>query len=151
MEIKKINNLKVEINYYEAIYTIGIASDRLGVSVHTLRQYEAEGLILSHKTKTGRRIYSEMELDKVRCIKKMIQEQGLNFEGIRQLMSLIPCWKIRSCCDNDYEECKSYTSRKSPCWSTKEKCKHPYPDCRDCEVYRGLISCDDLKRFIYKL
>lgn len=150
MEIKNLKNLKVEINYYEPIYTIGIAAERLGVSVHTLRQYEAEGLILTHKTKSGRRIYSEMELDKVRCIKAMIQEQGLNFEGIRQLLSLIPCWKIRKCCDKDRNECLSFKTRTNPCWNTKEKCTFPYPNCRDCEVYRGFISCEDLKKYISK-
>ncbi|MEN8222090.1 MAG: MerR family transcriptional regulator [Acidobacteriota bacterium] len=150
MENENLNNRQVDIGYYEPIYTIGIAADRIGVSVHTLRQYETEGLILSHKTSTGRRIYSEMELDKVRCIKNMVSEQGLNFEGVRQLLSLIPCWKIRDCCDNEDEECKSFTKRKTPCWSSEEKCKYPYPDCRDCEVYRNLISCDDLKKYIYK-
>ncbi len=149
MENKKEAKSMVEISYYEPIYTIGIAASRLGVSVHTLRQYESEGLILSHKTKTGRRVYSEMEIDKVRCIKKMIHEQRLNFEGIRQLMSLIPCWKVRKCCDNEHEECESYKNRTRPCWDTREKCKNPYPNCRDCEVYRWFISCSDLKEYIY--
>lgn len=150
MEINKKNTNMVEISYYEPIYTIGIASVKLGVSVHTLRQYETEGLILSHKTKTGRRIYSEMEIDKVRCIKKMIQEQGLNFEGIRQLMSMIPCWKLRGCSEKNKNECKSYKLRTRPCWSSIEKCNEPLPDCRECKVYRTFVSCDDIKKYIYE-
>ena len=68
------------ISYYEPIYAIGFAAKKLQVSIPSLRQYEFEGLILSSKTDTGRRIYSEMEIDKVKCIKKMIQKHGLNFE-----------------------------------------------------------------------
>ena len=144
------NKVKTEIDYFEPIYTIGIAAAKLGVSVHTLRQYETEGLILSHKTSTRRRIYSEMEIEKVRCIKKMIREQGLNFAGIRQLLSLIPCWKVRDCCDQGDKACMSFHSRTRPCWSTEEKCKYPYPDCRDCEVYRNFISCNDIKKYMFK-
>ncbi|MEN8153806.1 MAG: MerR family transcriptional regulator [Acidobacteriota bacterium] len=148
---KNKNSLNmVEISYYEPIYTIGIASSKLGVSVHTLRQYETEGLILSHKTDTGRRIYSEMEIDKIKCIKRMIRDQGLNFEGIRQLMSMIPCWKFRKCSVKSKESCESYKIRTRPCWSSSEKCSEPLPDCRDCEVYRTFTTCDDVKKYIFK-
>lgn len=145
----KDNKKESGINYYEPVYTIGIASKKLGISPHSFRQYENEGLILSHKTETGRRIYSQMELDKVKCIKKMIQEQGLNFEGIRQLMSMVPCWKLRKCGVKVKKRCYFYERRSKPCWSSEEKCSHPLPDCRDCDVYRKLISCEDIKKFMY--
>ncbi len=140
-----------EINYYDPVFTIGIASEKLGISTHSFRQYENEGLILSYKTKTGRRRYSQMELDKVKCIKKMIKEQGLNFEGIRQLMAIIPCWKLRKCGTKTMEKCRFYENRLRPCWSTEEKCSNPLPDCRDCDVYRKLISCEDIKKLIYDI
>ena len=90
-----------------------------------------------------------MELDKVKCIKQMIQEQGLNFEGIRQLMSLVPCWKLRKCSVKIKERCYFFERRVKPCWSSEEKCSDPLPDCRECDVYRKLISCDDIKKFMY--
>ncbi len=140
--------MKKDNDYYDPIFTIGVASEKIGISPHSFRQYENEGLILSHKTESGQRRYSKMELEKVSCIKKMIQEQGLNFEGIRRLMALIPCWKLRDCMSKYEEKCKLYKTRVRPCWSTVEKCSHPLKDCRDCDVYRKMISCDDIRKYI---
>jgi MerR family transcriptional regulator, heat shock protein HspR len=134
----------------DPIYTIGVAADRLGLTVHSLRQYEREGLILTHKTPTGRRLFSDLELEKVRCIKDMIQEQGLNFEGIRRMMALVPCWKLRKCKSSIKDSCYPVKDKTRPCWSTEEKCAHPLPDCRDCPVYQKTVHCDDIKPLIYE-
>lgn len=150
-ELQRRNGCEVMVKEFssEPVYTIGVAADRLNISVHSLRQYEREGLILTHKTPTGRRLYSDLELEKIRCIKEMIQEQGLNFEGIRRLMSLIPCWKLRDCKKEVKEACYPFKDKTRPCWSSEQKCAHPLPDCRDCPVYRKMVHCDDLKSFIY--
>lgn len=134
----------------EPVYTIGVAASKLGISVHSLRQYEAEGLVIPHKTETGRRLYSELEIEKIKCIKQMIQEDGLNFAGIRRLMALAPCWKIRGCTEKQRETCNAFKSIKRPCWASPEKCHHPYPSCRDCPVYQEMVRCSDLKEMIYK-
>ena len=135
--------------FTEPVYTIGVAADRLGVSVHSLRQYEAEGLIIPHKTPTGRRLFSDLEIEKVRCIKQMLKEEGLNFEGIRRLLALAPCWKLRNCTDNERKACRAVTNIQTPCWSSEKKCSHPYPTCRECPVYQKTVHCGDLKKLIY--
>lgn len=132
----------------EPVYTIGVAASKLGLSVHSLRQYEREGLILVHKTATGRRLYSDLELEKIRCIKRMVQEEGLNFEGIRRMMTLIPCWKLRNCPKEQKEACYPFKDSTAPCWASERKCAHPVPDCRTCPVYRQMVHCDDLKAMI---
>lgn len=136
-------------DFYEPVYTIGVAAAKLGVSVHTLRLYEAEGLIITHKTETGRRLYSDLELEKVKCIKKMIQEEGLNFEGIRRLLAFIPCFKLRKCNSKYGKTCNAYNISTKPCWATTEKCIDPYPTCRDCPVYRKIVSCEDVQNLVY--
>jgi len=136
-------------DFYEPVYTIGVAADKLGLSVHTLRLYETEGLIITHKTPTGRRLYSDLELEKIKCVKKMIQEEGLNFEGIRRLLAFIPCFKIRDCCDENRDRCKDISVNTRPCWASETKCMHPYPTCRDCPVYKNMISCDDVLKLVY--
>ena len=137
-------------SFYEPVYTIGIAAKKLGVSVHSLRQYEAEGLILSYKTPTGRRLYSDLEIEKVRCIKKMIQDEGLNFEGIRRLMALVPCWKLRECSAEIQSACSAFGDSTKPCWSSENKCAHPLPSCRDCPVYQKIVHCNEIKNIIYE-
>jgi len=34
-------------------------------------------------------------------IRKLIQEHGLNFAGIRALFAQLPCWKIKSCSETE--------------------------------------------------
>jgi MerR family transcriptional regulator/heat shock protein HspR len=131
------------------VYTIGIAADLVGVSVHLLRVYEKEGLIIPHKTPTGRRIYSDLELEKVRCIRRMINENGINFEGLRRLLALVPCWRIRDCEHQTQSACPAHTNTDRPCWATEEKCLHPLPSCRDCTVYQSTVDCEGIKKLIF--
>lgn len=134
----------------EPVYTIGVASSKLGVSVHSLRQYENEGLILTYKTETGRRLFSDVEIQKVKCIKNMIKEEGLNFMGIKRMLALIPCWKLRKCDIKKKKACMHFKSKTTPCWASKEKCAHPLPSCRECPVYRSVTHCDDLPQLLFK-
>ena len=142
-----MNDKELE-RFTEANYTIGITSKKLGVSVHALRLYEAEGFIIPVKTETGRRLYSDLEIEKVKCIKNMIQKEGLNFAGIRRVLALVPCWKITGCDTNNGEDCEAYKKRKYPCWSAKEKTARDHDNCRDCDVYRKLVSCEDIRKYI---
>jgi MerR family transcriptional regulator, heat shock protein HspR len=155
MKKKDIKSKAIENNtkntsrsFYEPVYTIGVAADKLGMTVHLLRLYEKEELIIPFKTKTGRRLYSDLELEKVKCIRSMVKENGLNFEGIRRIVSLVPCWKIRNCNSDEGRKCHSYTGRTTACWASKEKCLDPLPSCRDCEVYQKIASCEDVQRLI---
>jgi len=138
-------------NFTDPVYTIGIAAKMVNLSVHSLRLYEAEGLIIPFKTETGRRIYSDLEVEKIKCIHSMVQEQGLNFEGIRQMLALVPCWKLRDCKSDCGMKCNAFLRRTAPCWATEEKCMHPLPSCRDCEVYQNLASCEDVRRLIHSI
>lgn len=135
-------------SFTEPVYTIGVAAEKLELTVHSLRQYEREGLIVVHKTQTGRRLYSDLELKKIRCIKEMLG-QGLNFEGIRRLMALLPCWKLKGCDESAKDNCMAFKDKARPCWATEKKCLHPLPSCRDCPVYQRMVHCDDLKKLIY--
>ncbi len=143
---------KKEINsghtFDEPIYTPGVAAKKLGISPHTLRLYEAEGLIIPYRTETGRRLYSDLELEKIKAIRDMIQNHGHNFEGIRRLLALAPCWKIRGCDLEQWNQCTDNRTRKRPCWATPEKCHMQLTSCRLCPVYRELITIDDIDNFI---
>jgi MerR family transcriptional regulator/heat shock protein HspR len=141
MEIIKLNT--------NPLYTIGIAAKLTGVSVQLLRVYEKEGLILTEKTVTHRRLYSDLEIEKVRCIRRMINEHGMNFAGIRRLLALIPCWKLRKCTPQEKNKCEGYKSSSIPCWATEKKCSHPLPSCRDCIVYQASVDYNDLKALLY--
>lgn len=147
LESEKNKNMSHR-DFYQPVYTPSVAAKILGLSPHTLRRYEAEGLILPYRTETGRRLYSDLDLEKIKSISDMIQRDGHNFEGIRRLIALAPCWKVRGCSIEQKDLCVNNYKRKRPCWATPEKCAHEIDDCRECPVYRKLITIDDIEEFI---
>ena len=136
-------------NSDEPVYGIGVAAEKFNVSVHTLRLYEAQGLILPHKTHSGRRLYSQADLDRIACIRTLLEEKGLNIAGIRWLLALIPCWKLLPCRPEDRSRCPAFTDNSRPCWMVEYKappCRDA--ECRDCHVYKSLSSCDNFKTYL---
>jgi len=149
--MKTINNIHSEIEKFEPVFTIGTVARKLKVAVQTVRMYEQEGLVLPYKTATGRRLYSLHDLERLHCIRQMIVEHGLNIQGIKSLMALLPCWDYMGGVDKDCETCPVYNGLHAPCWSVREvghKCQ--VQDCRECVVYRLPVSCNTLKSIIYK-
>jgi MerR family transcriptional regulator/heat shock protein HspR len=132
------------------VYTISVAARLLGISPHLLRVYEKEGFILSERTGGGHRLYSDLEIEKVRCLRRMINDHGMNYEGIRRLLALVPCWRIRKCNGGERDYCAAFQNTAMPCWATGEKCSHPVDSCRDCSVYQAIVNCDELKRIIFE-
>ncbi len=137
------------LNKYDAVLPIGAVAKMLDVAVQTLRMYEHEGLVLPERTPGGRRLYSLHDVQKLRCIRKMITEQSMNISGIRKVLSMIPCWEFMGGLDEDCLNCPAYTQASGPCWSVREvgaKCVRQ--DCRQCEVYRLDFDCQNLKDVI---
>ena len=136
----------------EPKYTISNAANMVGISVHTLRMYEREGLIIPFKKESNQRLYTERDLERVRCIRKAIQEDNLTIEGIRRILTLIPCWTIVNCTERDRDCCEAYSGHTKPCWMVNHKnntCVER--DCRMCEVYQSFGDCDSIKNKLREL
>ncbi len=70
-------------------YTVGEAARRIGVAPSTLRYYESEGLLPEvARTKSGRRCYSERDLEACRVI-ECLKESGLSIKEIRDFMNMV--------------------------------------------------------------
>jgi MerR family transcriptional regulator, heat shock protein HspR len=78
----------------------------------------------------------------------MIQNEGHNFEGIRRMMAMAPCWKIRGCAKEDWEFCLARRVKNKPCWTTEQRCNCKLSSCRDCQVYQNIIDSEDIYGFI---
>ncbi|MCX8105688.1 MAG: MerR family transcriptional regulator [Ignavibacterium album] len=131
------------------IYPISVAAQLLNISVHTLRMYEREGLIIPHKKESNQRLYSQNDLERIECIRKAINESKISINGIKTIYSLIPCWEIVKCSNEDREKCSAYNQHDEPCWNSKHPntiCENK--DCRDCEVYKNFIQCGKVKELI---
>lgn len=138
------------IAVHEPVFSIGVIAKKLGIAVQTVRLYEREGLIIPFKTESGTRLFSLHDLERLVCIRTMITEKGMNLQGIKSMMSLIPCWEFKGGLDEQCRHCPAYYEATGPCWSisnTGEKCK--LADCRECQVYRINLTCSKLKEVIY--
>ena len=134
---------------YTALYPIGIVAELLGIHPRTLRIYEREGLIKPAR-RSGKRYYSNNDLQWLKCLRKLIHEDGLNIAGIKKLLTLAPCWEIRHCPGEERKDCPAVLDFPVPCWELKPKsCRNQELECRTCEVFlakqRQLIldSCHD--------
>lgn len=143
---------KTSAEIQNTLYPIGHVARMFKVSVATLRLYEAEGLILPLKTKGKHRLYSEVEIKRIRCIRSMIEEKGFNIASIKMLLSAIPCWEVKQCSELDRMDCDVFTSAPSkPCWQVEVRgniCS--ISNCRDCEVYANSAECSDIKSILNK-
>ena len=141
--------MQVAIDKYEPVFPIGVVARKFGISVHTLRLYEAEGLILPYKTETRRRLYSQADLQRLSCIREMIDKKGLNITGIKWLLSMTPCWDLLPCSEEDRQNCDAFTDATEPCWMVPhkaEKCQKL--ECRECHVYQSFADCKNFKEHL---
>lgn len=142
----------VATNLNNPKYTISNAANLLEISVHTMRMYEREGLIIPFKKESGQRLYSDKDIDKIKCIRNAIRNEKLNIQGIRKILSLIPCWSIIKCSESDRNNCKAYDTFSKPCWMYNHKNNYcTGRDCRECDVYKSFGTCESIKNKLKNL
>ena len=140
------------INTETPLYPIRTAAQILGISIPTLRMYEKEGLILPHKTDGNQRIYSEDDLERLRCIRRAINESKISINGIKTMYSLIPCWEVVKCSEEDRKVCDAFKDHNQACWTYDHPstiCENK--DCKECEVYTKYSQCGSIKDLIKKI
>lgn len=142
--MKVVKSKAVRNALVEKLYSIGDASKSLNLAAPTLRMYEHQGVLIPYKTKTGRRLYSDADLERVKCMRHLIKEVGLNLEGIRRLFSLLPCWEIKPCSKKHRSTCPVYLDSSKPCWMFPAvTCRVDRIECKSCNVYLMSNTCTD--------
>lgn len=139
-------------NTNRPLYTISTAARLLEISVHTLRMYEREGLIIPYKKKSNQRLYSQNDIERIECIRNAINKEKISIEGIKRIFSLVPCWSAVQCSLKDREKCKAYNGHSKPCWMYNHKKNYcADKDCRECVVYTEFGNCVSVKEKLKKL
>jgi MerR family transcriptional regulator/heat shock protein HspR len=69
------------------LYFISVAAQMLGMHPQTLRKYERLGLVQPSRTIGSMRLYSREELERLRLIKHLVDELGINLAGVQRLLS----------------------------------------------------------------
>src|SRR5881392_2509936 len=72
----------------EELYFISVAARKLGTHPQTLRKYERLGLIQPNRTIGIMRLYSQDELDRLKIIKRLVDDAGINLAGVQRLLSI---------------------------------------------------------------
>ena len=72
----------------EDILFISTAARRLGMHPQTLRKYERLGLVNPSRTVGSMRVYSQAEIARLRLIKRLVDDLGVNLAGVQQLLSI---------------------------------------------------------------
>jgi MerR family transcriptional regulator, heat shock protein HspR len=72
----------------EELYFISMAARELGLHPQTLRKYERLGLVQPSRKLGSVRVYSRDEIDRLRLIKHLVDELGINLAGVQRLLSV---------------------------------------------------------------
>ena len=70
------------------LYFISMAARLLDMHPQTLRKYERLGLVRPTRTIGSMRLYSHDELERLRLIKHLVEEVGINLAGVQRLLSI---------------------------------------------------------------
>jgi len=117
------------------IFPISVAAKLLDVHPRTLRIYEEEGL-LKPARQGNKRFFSQDDIEWVRCLRKLIHEEGISIPGVKRLLDLTPCWEIKKCSKQVREACTAFVDRTEPCWQrARAVCKREPRRCESCETF----------------
>jgi MerR family transcriptional regulator/heat shock protein HspR len=70
------------------LFFISMAARMLGMHPQTLRKYERLGLVQPSRTIGSMRLYSREELDRLKLIKRLVDDAGINLAGVQRLLEI---------------------------------------------------------------
>ena len=72
----------------EQVFVISVAAELAGMHPQTLRQYDRLGLVTPGRSGGGGRRYSQRDVDLLREVQRLSQEEGVNLAGIKRVIEL---------------------------------------------------------------
>ncbi len=72
----------------DGVYIISVAARILEMHPQTLRKYERVGLVRPTRTEGMLRLYSELDIARLRLIKHLVGDLGLNLAGVHLVLEL---------------------------------------------------------------
>jgi MerR family transcriptional regulator/heat shock protein HspR len=71
-----------------AVFVISVAAELAGMHAQTLRQYDRLGLVTPSRTRGGGRRYSARDVELLRQVQRLSQEEGISLAGIARILEL---------------------------------------------------------------
>ena len=72
----------------EPLYVISVAAEMAGMHPQTLRQYDRLGLVKPGRAGGGGRRYSLRDVELLREVQRLSQDEGVNLAGIKRILEL---------------------------------------------------------------
>jgi MerR family transcriptional regulator/heat shock protein HspR len=69
-------------------FIISVAAEMIGAHEQTLRQYERLGLVTPRRSKGNMRLYSLRDIERLRQIKSLTDDLGVNLAGVEVILKL---------------------------------------------------------------
>lgn len=79
---------QAEQDQIEGVYIISVAARILEMHPQTLRKYERIGLVMPSRTVGMLRLYSEEDVTRLRLIKHLVGNLGLNLAGVQMALGI---------------------------------------------------------------
>lgn len=70
------------------LYMISVAADLAGMHPQTLRIYERKALVNPQRSAGNTRLYSDSDIDRLRLIQHLTQDEGVNLAGVVRIIEL---------------------------------------------------------------
>ena len=83
----RINIYTHDVSASELIF-ISVAARMLAMHPQTLRKYERLGLVQPTRTVGSMRVYSPEEIERLRLIKVLVEDAGVNLAGVQRLLAV---------------------------------------------------------------
>ena len=77
------------VGHEEPCFVISVAARILGVRTQTLRYYERLGLVEPFRTGGNQRVYSRRDVERVRRMRSLMDDLGVNLAGVEVVMKLL--------------------------------------------------------------
>ena len=76
-------------NRITGVYVISVAARLADMHPQTLRKYDKEGLVRPQRSGGSRRLYSDSDVERLRVIRRLADELGLNLHGVSLVLDLV--------------------------------------------------------------
>ncbi len=87
----------------EPVYMIGIVVNLTQMHAQTIRLYERLGLVTPQR-RNKNRLYSEADVERLRQIRRLTQDMGVNLAGVEVILDLLQRLEVLQCERDAMEE-----------------------------------------------
>jgi len=88
MMAERRTKVEVTVDEDRGVFMISVAAELAEMHPQTLRIYEARGLITPKRSPKNTRLYSQRDVERLKRIQHMTNEEGLNLAGVETVLEM---------------------------------------------------------------